>query len=89
LVDDQWRPSHEPGQDHGSDVDLVHDSLPRLSLQRVENFVAPTWLDGNVPKQMHLDFEVDDLDGGERHVLSAGARKTIGTATTNLMVERC
>jgi hypothetical protein len=53
----------------------VHDALPALSFQRVENFVAPTWPVGNMPKQMHLDFEVDDLDEGERHVLSIGARK--------------
>ena len=58
-----------------SDIDLEHDSLPALSFQRVENYVAPTWPDGNTPKQMHLDFEVDDLDEGERHVLSSGARK--------------
>jgi hypothetical protein len=59
-----------------SDIGLVHDFLPALSFQRVANFVAPTWSDGNTPKQMHLDFEVDDLDEGERHVLSIGARKT-------------
>jgi hypothetical protein len=58
-----------------SDIDLVHDSLPALSFQRVENYVAPTWPDGIMPKQMHLDFEVDDLDEGERHVLGIGARK--------------
>jgi hypothetical protein len=61
---------------HAPDVDLVHDALPALIFQRVEHFVAPTWPDGNIPKQMHLDFEVDDLDDGERHVLSIGARKT-------------
>jgi hypothetical protein len=60
---------------YAPDVDLVHESLPTLSFQRVENFVAPTWPDGNMPKQMHLDFEVDDLDEGERHVLGIGARK--------------
>jgi hypothetical protein len=54
-----------------SDIDLVHDSLPTLSFQRVENYVAPTWPDGTIPKQMHLDFEVDDLDEGERHVLAS------------------
>jgi hypothetical protein len=43
-------------------IDLVHDSLPALSFQRVENFVAPTWPADATPKQMHLDFEVDDLD---------------------------
>jgi hypothetical protein len=57
-------------------IDLVHDSLPALSFQRVENFVAPTWPADAMPKQMHLDFEVDDLDEGEQHVLSIGARKT-------------
>jgi hypothetical protein len=67
------RPGYAP--EGTSDVDLVHDSLPALSFQRVENYVAPTWPDGTVPKQMHLDFEVDDLDEGERHVLSIGARK--------------
>ena len=60
---------------YAPDVDLVHEVLPVLSFQRVENFVAPTWPDGGMPKQMHLDFEVDDLDEGERHVLSIGARK--------------
>ena len=60
---------------YGTDVDLVHDNLPTLSFQKVENFAAPTWPEGNIPKQMHLDFEVDDLDEGERHVLSIGARK--------------
>src|ERR1700722_12882451 len=65
----------ETGSDHGQDVDLVHNSLPTLSFQRVENFVAPTWPDGNTPKQMHLDFEVDDLEEGELHVLGIGARK--------------
>ena len=65
----------ETGPGHAPDVDLVHDSLPALSFQRVENYVAPTWPDGIMPKQMHLDFEVDDLDEGERHVLSIGAQK--------------
>ena len=65
----------ETSPGYASDVDLVHDSLPALSFQRVENFVAPTWPDGNMPKQMHLDFEVDDLDEGESHVLSIGASK--------------
>lgn len=60
---------------YAPDVDLVHDPLPALGFQRVEDFVAPTWPDGHLPKQMHLDFEVDDLDEGERHVLSIGGRK--------------
>jgi hypothetical protein len=68
----ETRPGYAPEL---PDVDLVHDSLPALCFQRVENYAAPTWPDGSTPKQMHLDFEVDDLDEGERHVLSIGARK--------------
>ena len=69
----ETRPGYVP--EELSDIDLVHDSFPALSFQRVENYVAPTWPDGIMPKQMHLDFEVDDLDEGERHVLNIGARK--------------
>jgi hypothetical protein len=69
----ETRPGCAP--EEASDIDLVHDSLPALSFQRVENYVAPTWPDNTTPKQIHLDFEVDDLDEGERHVLSIGARK--------------
>ena len=60
---------------YSPDIDLVHEAIPTLSFQRVDDFVAPTWPVGDVQKQMHLDFEVDDLDDGERHVLSLGAHK--------------
>ena len=56
-------------------IDLVHDVLPALSFQKVENYVAPNWPEGEIPQQIHLDFEVDDLDEGEKHALSVGARK--------------
>ena len=56
-------------------IDLVHASLPALSFQRVEHYVAPVWPDGTVPKQMHLDCVVEDLDEGERHALDVGATK--------------
>jgi hypothetical protein len=68
----ETRPGYAPDL---PDVDLVHDSHPSLCFQRVESYVTPTWPDGTTPKQIHLDFEVDDLDEGERHVLSIGARK--------------
>jgi Glyoxalase-like domain len=69
----ETRPGHAP--EDTRDIDLMHDSFPTLSFQRVENYVAPTWPAANVPKQMHLDFEVDDLDEGEQHALNVGARK--------------
>jgi catechol 2,3-dioxygenase-like lactoylglutathione lyase family enzyme len=46
-----------------------------IGFQQVDNHVAPTWPDGRVPAQMHLDFYVDDLEATERRVLEAGARK--------------
>jgi hypothetical protein len=64
-----WPPDEIPG------LDLVVPSGPTLSFQRVERFVAPTWPDGDVPQQFHLDFVVDDLDEGESFVLALGARK--------------
>lgn len=30
---------------------------PVISFQRIPNFVAPTWPEGPVPQQMHLDFD--------------------------------
>ncbi len=72
IAIETW-PGYPPEEMPG--IDLVHDSLPTLSFQRVENYVAPSWPEGTMPKQMHLDFVVDDLDEGERHALIVGARK--------------
>jgi hypothetical protein len=46
-----------------------------LTLQRVDNFVPPEWPQGDVPKQLHLEFAVADLDAAERQVLELGARR--------------
>lgn len=73
LPVESW-PGYAPEDMEG--IHLVHDTLPALSFQRVEGYVAPMWPDNSQAKQMHLDFKVDDLDEGERHVLSIGARKS-------------
>jgi catechol 2,3-dioxygenase-like lactoylglutathione lyase family enzyme len=49
---------------------------PTIGFQRVSNYRTPTWPEGEIPQQEHLDFEVDDLDTGEAEVLRVGARKT-------------
>jgi hypothetical protein len=46
-----------------------------IAFQRVAHYVAPTWPEGPVPQQAHLEFVVDDLDVGEAHVLDVGATK--------------
>lgn len=42
---------------------------------RVPDYVAPAWPDGPVPKQIHLDLAVDDLDAAETAAIRLGAQK--------------
>jgi hypothetical protein len=56
-------------------IELDNGAHPTIAFQKVPNYVAPTWPTGAVPQQLHLDFLVPDLDEGEAHVLSIGARK--------------
>ena len=46
-----------------------------IGFQRIENYRAPTWPEGEVPQQEHLDFEVEDLDAAEAELLKIGAIK--------------
>ncbi len=57
-------------------LELRSPAGARLAFQQIPDFVAPTWPGGERPTQVHLDFEVDDLDAGEAAVLAIGARKT-------------
>jgi hypothetical protein len=61
----------------GSDdwVMLVAENGAGIAFQQIDDYVAPTWPGGEHPQQMHLDFEVDDLDEGELQVLALGATK--------------
>lgn len=54
---------------------LKSDTGATIGFQRVENYRAPTWPEGEIPQQEHLDFEVDDLTLGEAEVLRIGAIK--------------
>jgi hypothetical protein len=58
-----------------STPDLVVVRLEHLIVNayRVEDYVAPTWPRGEVPKQMHVDLPVDDLDAAERRAVELGA----------------
>jgi hypothetical protein len=46
-----------------------------LTIQRIDDYQSPTWPTGVVPKGMHLELQVDDLDEAELAVVAAGARK--------------
>jgi predicted enzyme related to lactoylglutathione lyase len=39
----------------------------------VEDYRPPQWPGQESPQQMHLDFDVDDLEADERRVLELGA----------------
>lgn len=60
-----------------------------LAAVRVPDHRPPTWPEADLPKQMHLDFAVDNLDaaqaraielGGHRGRHPAGARPLAGAA---------
>ncbi len=57
-------------------IELLSEGKPTLGFQKVDAFVAPTWPEGPVPQQIHIDFAVDDLDGAEQWALSLGASKS-------------
>ncbi|WP_153396613.1 VOC family protein [Ornithinicoccus halotolerans] len=61
--------------DDDSWVELAREDGATLAFQKVPDHTAPTWPEGERPQQLHLDFDVPDLDEGERQVLEIGARK--------------
>ncbi len=46
-----------------------------IATVRVAGHKPPTWPGPDVPKQMHLDLAVDDLDAAEAEAIRLGARK--------------
>ncbi|MEU1820430.1 VOC family protein [Streptomyces roseifaciens] len=46
-----------------------------IGFQRVDDYRAPRWPGQTVPQQIHLDFQVDDLDEAEALLLELGAGK--------------
>ncbi len=52
---------------------LLRNGEEAICFQKISNYVAPTWPEGAVPQQMHLDFHVKDLDLAEERVLASGS----------------
>ncbi|MFB7240509.1 VOC family protein [Streptomyces sp. NPDC056202] len=44
-----------------------------LGFQRVDGYRPPTWPGQDVPQQLHLDFDVDDLDEAVARLVEWGA----------------
>jgi hypothetical protein len=47
----------------------------RIDFQTAPGHAPPGWPDPASSMQMHLDFDIDDLDAAEARVLAAGATK--------------
>ena len=67
-----WR--IEPWEDDGR-IRLVGDTGSTVAFQKALGHVPPQWPGDVHPQQLHLDFDVPDLDEGGRRVLEIGARK--------------
>jgi predicted enzyme related to lactoylglutathione lyase len=60
---------------NGDFAGLTRDDGLFIGFQRVEGYRAPNWPEQDVPQQIHLDFDVDDLDAAEARLLDLGATK--------------
>ncbi|MGA3148757.1 MAG: VOC family protein [Acidimicrobiales bacterium] len=47
-----------------------------ISAVHIPDYRAPTWPGGDIPKQMHLDLAVTDLDAAEAEAVRLGAVRT-------------
>jgi catechol-2,3-dioxygenase len=56
-------------------VQLAAQGGVALAFQEVPGHVPPQWPGDELPQQIHLDFDVPDLDAAEAQVLAIGARK--------------
>jgi hypothetical protein len=50
-------------------VELVDSGATKIAFQRVNNYVKPTWPEGPILQQAHLDFDVPNLDIAEEKLL--------------------
>lgn len=64
------------GEDDDGWVELGGDGGATIAFQRAPDHQPPVWPGDDHPQQLHLDFDVMDLDVGEEQVLALGARKT-------------
>lgn len=59
----------------GDDAVMVKNKGTPVAALRVPGYQPPTWPSGALPKQVHLDLAVDDLDAAEAEAIRLGARR--------------
>ncbi|MEU0539889.1 VOC family protein [Nocardia sp. NPDC005978] len=57
------------------DLIVLQGEHMMLTVERVAGHRRPDWPSGEVPKQMHLDLFVSDLDASEHAAIEIGASK--------------
>ena len=62
-------------RDDGEWVQLASAGGPAIACQLAPDHEPPQWPSSDHPQQLHLDFDVPDLDAAEERVLAIGARK--------------
>ena len=67
-------------QHYGDDdwVTLYSPDGWRLGVQRAPDHLPPRWPDPAHPQQMHVDFQVADIEAAAQHAESLGARRLSG-----------
>lgn len=56
-------------------IELRSETGATIAFQHAPGHVPPQWPSDEHPQQLHLDFDVPDMDKGEKAVLALGARK--------------
>ena len=56
------------------DVVVIRTDWMWMTALRVSDYVAPTWPAADIPKQIHLDLAVTDLEGATAEAQRLGAR---------------
>jgi hypothetical protein len=57
-------------------LELIDEAdFTAMAFQKIENYQKPTWPNGGLPQQAHLDFHAKDLDIAEKQLLEIGAVK--------------
>lgn len=73
----EWRIHDDPAYTDWVDV-VPPEGTPgglALGFQTIPDFRPPTWPEGAIPQQTHLDFYVDSIAESEPAVVAAGARR--------------
>ncbi|MCC3275439.1 VOC family protein [Arthrobacter sp. zg-Y20] len=70
-----WKVNLHEDEPYDNWTEISDVTGQRYCFQQVENYTPPVWPEQNIPQQMHIDVDVDDLDEAEAAVLLLGASK--------------